>query len=255
MLSLAALATGACKKEAPLPPPPASPAAPAARPEAEPPPVAQPATGKGFIDVTVFLTGQPPEMPPTKRDADPFCAKTPMKEEEVVVNQKERLKYVVMRLTKGVTGKFDPPPFEEPLDQAACMYRPRVVGIMAGQTLAIRNSDQTLHNVHAYKGASTVFNQAQVPGLPPLDKKFKDEAGEILKFKCDVHPWMTAYVAVTNHPFFCVTGNDGMCRILDVPPGKYTLEAWHERYGSQTQEVTVTAGQTTGVPFKYSAGK
>ena len=113
---------------------------------------------------------------------------------------------------------------------------------MAGQPLSVRNSDQTLHNVHTYKGASTIFNQAEIPGLPPMMKKF-DGPSSIMKFKCDVHPWMTGYVAVTDHPFFAVTGDDGSFTIPNVPAGTYTIEAWHERFGTTTAEVTVVEGQ------------
>src|SRR5258706_16088930 len=123
------------------------------------------------------------------------------------------------------------------------MYRPRVAMLMAGQSLLVRNSDQALHNVHTYKGASTLFNQAEVPGLPAIAKTFKDATGEILKFKCDVHPWMTAYVAVTGHPFVAVSNDAGGFEIPKVPPGKYTVEAWHERFGTKSAEVTVEASK------------
>jgi hypothetical protein len=130
------------------------------------------------------------------------------------------------------------------------MYRPRVQGIMAGQSLLVRNSDQTLHNVHAYRGPSTIFNQAEIPGLPPMAKKFND-TGSIIKFKCDVHPWMTAYVAISNHPFFAVTGDDGSFSIPKVPAGKYTVEAWHERFGTKTTELTVVTDSPANVTFQF----
>ena len=142
-----------------------------------------------------------------------------MKEEEVVVGAGGGLKNVVVRITKGVSGRYDPPAAPAVVDQSACMYRPRVQGIVLGQPLQIKNSDQTLHNVHGYKGASTLFNQAEIPGQPPMTKQFTD-ADQIVKLKCDVHPWMTGYVLVSSHPFFAVTGDDGSFKITGRPGGQ-----------------------------------
>jgi plastocyanin len=250
------LAATACQKqktepalEAPAPAPPgnaAAPAAPAAAAAAPGP------TGNASVTGTVKLVGTPPEMALTKRQADPFCAKTPMKEEEVVVGPGGGLKNVMVRISKGITGHYEAPSARATLDQTACMYRPRVQGIVVGQTLEIRNSDQTLHNVHGYKGPATLFNQAEIPGLPPITKKFTD-ADQTVKFKCDVHPWMTGYVVVSSHPFFAVTGDDGKFEISKLPPGKYTLEAWHERYGVKTTDITVAADKPTEVAFQYES--
>ena len=258
---LVGAAAVACQKSAPESPaaPAPAPAAPAPAAPAAPAPAAPAAAapaaagaGTGVITGTVKLTGTPPEMPMTKRQADPFCARTPMKDEEVIAGPGGVLKNVIVRITGNVPGHFDPPANPASLDQSACMYRPRVQGVMAGQTLLIRNSDQTLHNVHGYKGPSTLFNQAEIPGLAPIAKKLTD-AGQILKFKCDVHPWMTAYVAVSSHPFFAVTGEDGSFKITGVPAGKYTLEAWQERFGSKTTDIEVTGDKPTEVAFAYES--
>jgi plastocyanin len=239
-------ASGACTKsktEAP-----AEPAAPGAPAPAAPAATAPGATGQGSIIGTVKLKGTPPEMQMTKRQADPFCARTPMKDEEVVAGAAGGLKNVVVRVIKGANGHYDPPGTPIVLDQSACMYRPRVQAAVAGQALQIRNSDQTLHNVHGYKGPSTLFNQAEIPGLPPITKKLP-EGSEVLKFKCDVHPWMTGYVVVSPNPFFAVTGDDGTFKITGVPAGSYTIEAWHERLGTNTFDLTVTEGKPTEVAF------
>jgi plastocyanin len=217
------------------------------------PAAAPPASGTASITGTVTLTGTPPEMALTRRDGDPFCARTPMKDEEVVVGKGGALRNVIVRITKGITGNYEPPMTNVTLDQSACMYRPRVAMLMAGQSLLIRNDDQTLHNVHTYKGASTLFNQAEVPGLPAIAKTFKDATGEILKFKCDVHPWMTGYVGISSHPFFAVTGDDGTFEIPKVPAGKYTLEAWHERYGVKSTEIAVEANKPALAKFSFEA--
>jgi plastocyanin len=242
-----------CKKDEPRPEPVVVAQGAAAQKLITPTPTAAAPSGTATVKGVVSFTGTPPEMPLTKRDADPFCAKTPMKDEEVVVGKNGGLKNVIVRITKGITGNYEPPMTSATLDQSACMYRPRVLVIMAGQSLLIKNSDQTLHNVHTYKGASTLFNQAEVPGLPAIAKTFKDATGEILKFKCDVHPWMTGYVGVMGHPFFAVTNDEGGFEIPKVPPGKYTLEAWHERYGTKTTEITVVASQPVEAKFAFEA--
>ncbi|HEX3902833.1 MAG TPA: carboxypeptidase regulatory-like domain-containing protein [Polyangia bacterium] len=251
LFALAASAmAGACQKEsAPAAAP--TPVTPGAT-TATVPALAAPPTGHAVIEGTVKLNGTPPEMAPTRRDADPFCAKTPMKDEEVVVGPGGGLANVVVRVTDGATGHYDPPATPAALDQSACMYRPRVQAIVAGQMISIRNGDQTLHNVHGYKGASTLFNQAEIPGLPPLARKIGD-AGDVLKFKCDVHPWMTGYVIVNANPFFAVTGPDGRFKIAGLPPGRYTLTAWQERYGAKTAQVTVAADKPAEVSFAYDA--
>lgn len=207
----------------------------------------------GSIKGTVKLTGKAPKMESLKRDSDPFCKKTPMKDEEVVVSAKGGLKNVLVRIDKGLAGNFPAPAGDATINQEACMYRPRVMGVVAGQNLLIKNSDQTLHNVHTYKGANTVFNQAQPPGVPPFSKKLPGAAGTWIKFKCDVHNWMTAHVYVAANPFFAVSDGDGGFTIDKVPPGKYTLEAWHEKYGSKTAEVTVAADKPAEAVFDFAA--
>lgn len=196
--------------------------------------------GKGTIKGSVHFSGKAPEPKPIPTP-DPFCARQQIKEQELLVGPGGGLKNVLVRVTKGASGSYEAPKVEAIVDQSGCMYRPRVQAVMAGQTVQIKNSDQTLHNVHTYKGASTIFNQAQIPGMGPMSKTFSD-GGQVIKFKCDVHPWMTGYVAVATNPFFAVTGADGTFIIDRLPPGSYTLEAWHERLGTRTAQVTVADG-------------
>jgi plastocyanin len=210
-------------------------------PAAEAPAAATPGLlGKGVVAGTVKFKGTPPE-PKVISTPDPFCAKAPIREEDLMVSASGGLKNVIVRVVKGAAGVYEAPKTPAVVDQSGCMYRPRVQVVMAGQTVQIRNSDQTLHNVHTYKGASTMFNQAQIPGGSPLTKTFAD-GGQLVKFKCDVHPWMTGFVAIASNPFYAVTGDDGAFKLENLPPGRYTLEAWHERMGTRTAEVKVEDG-------------
>lgn len=238
------------KPEAPAPtaaPPPAAPAAPTEAPPAAAPPAA--AAGKGSIKGAVAFTGQAPAPMPLNRAADPFCAKTKMNAEDIVVNKNGTLKNVLVRLT-NVTGTFEAPKDVAVVAQENCMYRPRLQGVVAGQTVQVKNGDQTLHNVHTYRGSATLKNQAQIAGSAPVDMKFSD-AGAVIKFKCDVHPWMAGYVSVTNHPFFAITGDDGSFELKDVPAGAYKLEAWHEKFGVKMMDVTVAANGAAEAKFSY----
>jgi plastocyanin len=251
------------KKEAPPAPPaapaappaaaPAAPAAPAAAPGTAAPGAAAPAAAApgavGEVKGTVAITGKAPVMEELKRTSDPFCAKTKMKDEQVVENPNHTLKNVLVHINGAPVG--DAPKTAATIEQHECMYRPRVQAIVAGQTLAIKNGDPTLHNVHTYKGTSTLFNQAQVPGTPNIEKKFTDN-GALLKFKCDVHQWMTGFVWVQNNPYFAVTSDDGSFDIKGIPAGKYEIEAWHERFGSKKGEVTIAADKPAEFKFEYT---
>ena len=202
---------------------------------------------------TVVFKGKAPERKEVNTKSDPYCAKqAAVTDEEVVVGKGGQLKNVVVRIAKGLSGAFPVPATEVVMDQHGCSYVPHVAVAQAGQVVVVKNSDQTLHNVHTYKGASTIFNQAEIPGLPPMVKKF-DGPSSIVKFKCDVHPWMTGYVAVTEHPFFAVTGDDGSFTIPNVPAGTYTVEAWHERFGTTTAEVTVAKDKPGAVDLALVA--
>ncbi len=210
------------------------------------------AADTGSIKGTVKLKGAAPKAEDLNMKSDPFCAKQAAKDESVVVGAKGGLKNVVVRVAKGFTGDAPAATGDVVLDQSGCVYQPRVAVAQAGQQVLIKNSDQTLHNVHTYKGPATLFNQAQPQGFPPLKKKFA-KSGDIVKFKCDVHPWMTGWVVVVDNPLFAVSNADGGFTIDNVPPGKYTIEHWHEKYGAQTAEVEVKAGKPTALDLEVAA--
>ncbi len=226
---------------------------PAEAPKAEAPAAAAPAaavpTEKGSVQVTVKFTGQAPKMRPLPREADPFCGKTKMTAEDVIVNANGTLLNAVVQVN-GVPGTYAPTQASIEVSQDNCMYRPRVSVAMTGQEAQIHNNDQTMHNVHAYVGSETVMNQGQPQGSPALPFKFENGA-KIVKFTCDVHPWMTGYVVQNTTPFNGVTGQDGLAKIADVPVGTYKIQVWQEMFGTKEVEVTVKANETASVEVAY----
>jgi hypothetical protein len=225
-------------------------AAPAAAPAA---PAAAPAAGGATVTGKVNFDGTAPAMPQIKMDADAFCKsehKEPVYEQEVVVNPNKTLEWVLVYVKEGVTGTYPVPTEAITLDQHGCQYRPHVFGIQAGQPLKVLNSDGTLHNIHALPKKNAEFNIGQpFKGMETV-KKF--ESTEVpIRFKCDVHKWMGAYTGVFNHPFFAVTNDQGAFEIKNLPPGNYVIEAWHEKYGTQTQNVTITGAEPKTVDFNF----
>lgn len=159
---------------------------------------------------------------------------------------------VFVRVRKGLPEKqFEVPKEPAVLDQKNCVFVPRVQGIRAGQTLQIRNSDTTAHNVHALPKRNKQFNNGQPPETRPLEKIFEREE-VMVEIKCDIHKWMGCYIGVVSHPFFAVTGKDGTFSLKGLPDGEYEVEAWHELLKTQSQTVTVKSGAAANVEFVFS---
>jgi len=135
------------------------------------------------------------------------------------------------------------------LDQLNCQYEPYVMGMVTGQKLKIRNSDPLLHNVHATPKVNKEFNFAQVT-KGQINEKVFDKPEVLVRMKCDVHPWMFAYIGVVDHPYFAVTDKDGSFKISNLPAGKYTIEAMHLKAGAKQQEITVTGDEKKAVNFE-----
>jgi len=214
---------------------------------------AAPARAEGGVKGKVVFEGKASKGEAVKMNADPKCLeqhKAGFLFEPIVVGPKGELANAFIYVKQGLEGrKFDAPRESKAiLDQRGCWYHPRVSGIMVGQKLEILNSDPTMHNVNA----QPEFNAAMPAAVKKLEKAFK-KPKVMFKIKCNVHPWMTTYVGVLEHPFYAVSGKDGSFEIKNLPPGKYTLEVWHEKLGSQTREVTVPASGATA-DFKFSAG-
>ena len=209
----------------------------------------------GAIRGVVELSGDAPEREALEMKTDPICAQGDRQLSEAIVAEDGKLQDVHVRIRAGaVPGSHSAPSEPVVIDQKGCMYRPRVVGVMVGQKLAIGNSDRTLHNVHGYAGGRSRFNLGQPPMGPAIERDAPN-AGEVLELRCDIHPWMRAYAVVSDHPYFDVTGAGGEFSIEEVPPGRYTLEAWHPELGLERAEIHVKAGDTARQRFEFRAGE
>ncbi len=159
-----------------------------------------------------------------------------------VVVTRGKLRDVLVRIQNGTTGDHTAPTTPVVIDQRDCNYAPRVVGVMPGQQIAVRNSDNTFHNVHGVVGGKLVFNKPHQAKAEDLTLDTFAKAGDVLELSCDVHAWMHAYVVVNDSPYFAVTGEDGSFTISGLAPGTYTLEAWHPTLGTKTLTVKIGVG-------------
>ena len=209
----------------------------------------------------INLEGQLPANQPIRMNADPACVaatKGQNPTQETFVGEGGGLGNVFVYVQSGLSGSYPAPTQAVVLDQQGCRYVPHVFGVQVGQPIEIVNSDSTLHNIHATPKTNQEFNTAQpIKGMKTEHRFTAKEADVVVPFKCDVHGWMNAYVGVLDHPYFAVSKADGSFTIENLPPGTYTLAAWHERLGTQTlPNVTVAAKESksdANFTFKASA--
>lgn len=216
-----------------------------------------PAFAASTITGTVTFAGKVPALRPLAMDADPACAKMhskPVPSEMLALGSGNTMGNILVWVSKGLpAGKTWPAPKTPAvLDQKGCQYVPHVMGIMVGQAYRILNSDGILHNVHALPKVNRGFNRPMPATVKEASATF-DKPEAVFQIKCDVHPWMSAYVGVFNHPFFSVTATDGKFSIAGLDPGTYEITAWHERLGTQTASVTVGANESKVQDVKFSA--
>jgi hypothetical protein len=227
---------------------PATPAAPAA---ADSPDKA----GGPALTGRVILKRAAPKRKVINMGKDPACVKfhkgEAVYDEELIVADDGGVKNVFVYVRRGVPKRDYPLPSEPAsLDQKGCMYRPRVQGVRVGQKLLVANSDPVTHNVRSFPVKNKAFNFGQPPEMAPRERVF-DEPEREIEVQCDFHPWMHAYIFAMEHPFFCVTADDGSYSIPGLPPGEYTLAFWHEKLGRKQQEVTIDATGKATLDFAY----
>jgi plastocyanin len=210
--------------------------------------------GSASISGSVTFTGTAPARARIRQDRE--CSalnEEAVTSETVVVNDNGTLKNVFIYVKDGL-GEYNFAVPTEPvvMDQAGCMYKPHVFGIQVGQTMKILNSDPLLHNLHTLPEKNRSANFAMPKQGDERDQSFR-VAEVMMKIKCDVHPWMSSYAGIVDHPFYSVSDESGVFDLSQLPAGTYEIEAWHEEYGVATQTVTVTDGEQVALDFDFGA--
>jgi plastocyanin len=222
--------------------------------DAAPAPAATPidpatvATVKGAVK----FDGTAPKQSKIDMSQDPACKGS--NEAETIVTSGGDLANVFVYVKDGLSSRtFEVPKDPVVLDQSGCKYHPHVMGVMAGQTVQIKNDDQTTHNIHPTPKDNREWNESQPPSSPAIEKNFAREE-IMLPVKCNQHPWMKMYISVVKSPFYAVTDKSGKYEIKGLPPGDYTIAFVHEKLGEQDQKVTVAAKETKTVDQSFKAG-
>jgi carboxypeptidase family protein len=208
----------------------------------------------GSISGKVTYEGTPARQKPIDMSKEPGCAAqhpTPITTETVVVGPGNALQNVVVYISAGAPDESSPPAQPVSITQKGCQYMPHVVPMVVNQELKVVNADANSHNIHPLAKINHEWNKSQPPGTPPFSEKF--DKPEFIPVKCNIHPWMHGEFAVLKNSHYAVSGGDGSFSLPNLPPGKYTLTAWHESYGEQTQDVTISGNETKTISFVFKA--
>ena len=209
----------------------------------------------GSVSGQIKFEGTAPEPDRIRMTTDKNCVTdagpNPQSDALLVAGGAVRNAFVYVKDGLDPEYAFDTPPKPAVLDQKGCVYTPRVLGVQVGQSIEVVNSDPTLHNVHALPMTNAEFNHGQPKQFSRLSKVFTTPE-VMVRFKCDVHSWMAAWVGVLPHPYFAVTDATGAFKIPHLPPGKYTFEAWHEVLGTRTTDVTIAPGQAQTAELSFT---
>lgn len=208
---------------------------------------------------TVRFQGRPPEPRLIEMKGDRYCverqSQAQWRAQELLVGKEGGIANAIVYVKEGPIARATKPSAPVDLAMRDCMFTPRVIALQCGQLLRIRNDDRTLHTVYARPKANAKFIHPLFgPQDPPFEVSFK--APELpIALRCDVQPWMIAYVAVFDHPYFCVTGPEGTFELPDLPEGDYAIEVWHEKLGTQLERIGLRGGEKRSIQFMYSLTK
>ena len=207
----------------------------------------------GTISGKVTYTGTPVKQKPIDMSKEPSCAKqhaSPVNTETVVTGAGNTLENVVVYISAGADDA-NAPSQAVTFTQKGCQYLPHVLAMHTGQELQVVNDDQTSHNIHPLAKVNREWNKSQPPGSPAIQDKF--DQPEFISVKCNIHPWMHGWFVVLKTNHYSISKDDGGFSLPNLPPGKYTVTAWHEDYGTQTQDVTITGNETKAIDFSFKA--
>jgi hypothetical protein len=215
-------------------------------------------TGNATVSGVIHFTGTAPANPKIDMSQESVCAgkytTPPTDPQYVVADGKLGNVFVYVKSGLPAGAKYAAPSTSVEIDQSGCLYHPRVFGAMVDQNIVIKNDDNVLHNIKAIPKVNRGFNISQ-PQAGMTSTRHFSESEVMVPFECNVHGWMHAWVGVLPHPFYSTAGPDGAFSIKNLPPGTYTIEAWHEKAGVQQKTVTVGAGETKTADFTFSAPK
>jgi plastocyanin len=207
----------------------------------------------GAISGRVTFDGTPAKAHTIDMSQEPSCAKQyakPVLAENVVTGRENALENVVVYVSAGAPDDTAP---SQPaiLTQKGCRYSPHILAFQVNQDFQIVNEDQTSHNIHTLPSSNREWNKMQPPGSPPIEDKYARP--EFIPVKCNIHPWMKGTLAVMRNSHYSITAEDGEFKLPNLPPGNYTITAWHESYGEQSQEVTIGGGESKSLNFVFKA--
>jgi hypothetical protein len=214
---------------------------------------AGPSPAGGTVSGKVTYEGTPAKMKPIDMSKEPSCQKmysTPPLVETVVTGSGNSLENVVVYISAGAPDDAAPATAAV-FTQKGCRYIPHILAFEVNQELKIVNEDQTSHNIHPLPKLNREWNKSQPPCTPAISEKY--DKAEFIPVKCNVHPWMHGNFAVLKNSHYAITGDGGVFTLANLPPGKYTVTAWHESYGDQSQEVTISGGETKSINFIFKA--
>lgn len=209
--------------------------------------------GGGTVSGKITYEGTPAKQKPIDMSKEPSCAKqytTPPTTETVVTGPNNSLENVVVYISAGAADEAAPSQAAV-FTQKGCRYLPHVLAFQVNQELKVMNEDQTSHNIHPLAKINREWNKSQPPGTPPIVDKY--DKMEFIAVKCNIHPWMHGTFAVLKNSHYSISGANGGFTLPNLPPGKYTVTAWHESYGDQSQDVTITGSETKAVSFNFKA--